>query len=664
MAESPQSWLRAALRFSLSATSHSTVDDAYQNLSANAQVDEDPGRNPRFKKLFDAVLFSRSLILTYNLVLAVILVSVAVVHWGGKAREARRWRIRAIAAGGSHAADVMRSDRDAGAKIQEAERSSSSSSSSTLEGTATPPDFRKDATYEGERQPLLFRQGQKPYHGGYRLVNNARAWLMYQPRAVPFIKKVLPSNGLTLAILLFVGLNVFYTFYNVELSVFMLFVFADRAGLMFVANLPILYLFAAKNQPIKLLTGYSYESLNIFHRRLGEVMCVLALLHSAGMVGVWYTLLRPGGFTFARFIFSKIILLGLGAFFSYELIYFTSLGSFRQRWYELFLVLHVALQAAALVLLWFHHYDARVYVGVALSVFLVDRLVFRLGLKTTSMRASLTIAEDGSTVLLSNNWTVPSTAPWRRLFGQSIKYGWRPTDHVFLTIPSLSHKHIIQAHPFTIASAAPRSSLASSNTSSQPQPHAWLTLLVRAQDGFSRDILNYAKSHTSVVCRLDGPYGSSHALDTLHNSDLSVIVAGGSGIAVAFPIVWELLHPATATEADIEGSSHNDNKRKVCLIWVVHSRSHLSWLPEERYQELADSGADICIPTPTEESGRPDVGALVRQKVEVHSGGHGKLKAGVVVSGPDAMNRDVRNACAQMVADGKDVGVEVEKFGW
>ncbi|KAJ9649583.1 hypothetical protein H2199_000361 [Coniosporium tulheliwenetii] len=664
MAEPPQSWLRAVLRFSLSATSHSTVDDAYHNLSADAQVDEDPGRNPRFKKLFDAVVFSRSFILTYNVVLAVVLLSVAVVHWGGKAREARQRRIRAIAAKRSHAADALRLGPEDGGRIQGTEQSSSSSSSSTLEGTATPPAALKDPAYEGERQPLLFRQGQEPYQGNYRLVNNARAWLICQPRAIPFLNKVLPSNGLTLAILSFVGLNIFYSFYNVELSLFMLFVFADRAGLVFVANLPILYLFAAKNQPIKLLTGYSYESLNIFHRRLGEVMCVLALLHSAGMVGVWYTLLRPGGFTFARFIFSKIILLGLGAFVSYELIYFTSLGSFRQRWYELFLVLHVALQTAALVLLWFHHYDARVYVGVALSIFLVDRLVFRLGLKTTSMRASLTIAEDGSTVLLSNNWAVPTTAPWRRLFGQSIKYGWRPTDHVFLTIPSLSHKHIIQAHPFTIASAAPRSSLTSSNASSQPQPHAWFTLLIRAQDGFSRDILNYARSHTSVMCRLDGPYGSSHALDTLDNSDLSIIVAGGSGIAVAFPIVWELLHPPTTTEADIEGSGRNDNKMKVCLIWVVHSRSHLSWLPEERCQELADSGVDICIPTPTEESGRPDVGALVRHKVDVHSGGNGTSKTRVVASGPDAMNRDVRNACAQMVAEGEDIRVEVEKFGW
>ncbi len=165
------------------------------------------------------------------------------------------------------------------------------------------------------------------------------------------------------------------------------------------------------------------------------------------------------------------------------------------------------------------------------------------------------------------------------------------------------------------------------------------------------------------MCRLDGPYGSSHALETLQSAELVIVVAGGSGIAVAFPLVWALLQALT-TEADVEGTGGGCVKRKLCLIWVVHSRNHLSWLPEERYQELADLGADICFPAPTEESGRPDVGALVRQKVDMYAGEKRGPRTGVVVSGPDAMNRDVRNECAQMAAEGRDIGVEVEKFGW
>ena len=35
-----------------------------------------------------------------------------------------------------------------------------------------------------------------------------------------------------------------------------------------------------------------------------------------------------------------------------------------------------------------------------------------------------------------------------------------------------------------------------------------------------------------------------------------------------------------------------------------------------------------------------------------------------VVSGPDGMVRDVRNAVASLVAEGRNVEVHVEKFGW
>jgi len=36
----------------------------------------------------------------------------------------------------------------------------------------------------------------------------------------------------------------------------------------------------------------------------------------------------------------------------------------------------------------------------------------------------------------------------------------------------------------------------------------------------------------------------------------------------------------------------------------------------------------------------------------------------VVVSGPDGLNRTVRNECARMIRKGIKVEVAVEKFGW
>jgi len=65
------------------------------------------------------------------------------------------------------------------------------------------------------------------------------------------------------------------------------------------------------------------------------------------------------------------------------------------------------------------------------------------------------------------------------------------------------------------------------------------------------------------------------------------------------------------------------------------------------------------ITAPTREAGRPDVKGYVSKWVGRNDSG-----SGVVVSGPDSMIRDVRNVCAGLVGEGKDVRVVVEKFGW
>ena len=82
---------------------------------------------------------------------------------------------------------------------------------------------------------------------------------------------------------------------------------------------------------------------------------------------------------------------------------------------------------------------------------------------------------------------------------------------------------------------------------------------------------------------------------------------------------------------------------------------------------------EIVIPRPTEEVGRPDLRAMILSVVDKYgNGGEGSAgrderkgnKTGVVASGPDGMNRLVRNTCAELVGEGRDVEVVVEKFGW
>lgn len=219
-----------------------------------------------------------------------------------------------------------------------------------------------------------------------------------------------------------------------------------------------------------------------------------------------------------------------------------------------------------------------------------------------------------------------------------------PSQHVFITIPGISRAHRMQSHPMTIASAAP---VWDENGNS----HAWFNVIIRAKGGFSRELLDYARVYDHAQVQFDGPYGSMHALEMLQASDVAVIVAGGSEIAVAYPMLWDLLH------------TNADHLQKICLIWVVQDASHISWIGNERLEELRDLGCDIILPPPSRKHGRPDITALLRDAVD-ESSVQMTDRVGVVVSGPDGMNRDVNNTCSRLVAEGRDVEVAVEKFGW
>lgn len=627
-------WLQGAIRLSLKATTDSDKGPPEQ-------------RDPTLRKLVEGVIFSRRFVPTYHFFILGFICLLSAINWTEKVIRWRRGRARRYQCLGA---------KDVYGTIEPSSRTAGdeqdldgiySSSSSTAKGTASPPSKSLN-----EQTPLLdTAQTLRPLSRQWSVYRTAKSFLMYQPRPIPIVNKILPSNGTSLTLLAFIALNFFYIFFHINLNRFELFVLADRFGMVFVANLPLLYLLAAKNQPLRFLTGRSYESLNIFHRRLGELLCLAAFFHSSGMMVVWYTLIRPNGSGLAHFLLIKMVLLGIGALISYELLYFTSLATFRHRWYELFLGSHIILQVAALGFVFFHHPTSRPYVGIALGIFLFDRLIYRSGIKSTTIEAYTKILEDEDTVRLSSFVFLQPKTRWAAIFGGSIITGWKATDHVFLSVPSLSNKHIIQAHPFTISSSAPR----------HGAEEARLELLIRAQDGFSRDLLNAARLHQHLTIRLDGSYGSSQARTMLEDSDLAIMVAGGSGIAVGFPLIHHLLDISRSTDTEI--ATPYVFRQKVILIWVIHEEAHLSWVGRPALADAENRGAEIIIPQATEEIGRPELPQMICEIVKTFAGEGGK-KTRVVASGPDSMGRSVRNTCACLLREGRDIDVAIEKFGW
>lgn len=635
--------MRASVRQLLARTAEAADEGSGKN-PFDSITDGDPEKNQYLQELIDGIFEGRQISESYNLFVLAAVLLLSVLHFCRTHRDRRKWRER-----------VNRNSAPEGKLVAQPhdDREGESSSSSTLVGGDDIPPDTKQTDLDLEERPLL---SSKRYRKIWRPIWGVKAWLAYQPQPLPIINRQLPANGTTVFVLAWLGLSVFLHLYRLPLESKYFFIFADRCGCMFVVNLPLLYLLSAKTQPLRVLTGRSYEALNIFHRRIGEMMCLVGVMHMVSML-IWRFCFEPdwllGGDTARTYLLHPLILEGFGALVSYELLYFTSLGSFRHRWYEIFLASHVILQTLALVFLWFHFYTSRPYVAISLAIFLIDRLVWRLTLKSFTTTASLSILEDGETLMLSADWDIPSshTSKLRSLFQHNIQRGWSPTDHVFLTIPALGRTHALQSHPFTIASAAPPiPSWDPTSTASSHPPHAWLSLLIRSHGGFTASLLHHALLHPSLPLqiRLDGPYGSPHALSLLRAASTAILIAGGSGIAVIYPLAEALLlHGPTGGQ-------------KVKMLWVIHSEPHRRWMPEQRLAELREMGAEVVVSEPTGVAGRPDVGGFVRGWMEDDADG----EVGVVCSGPDGLNRGVRNVCAREIGMGRRLRVAVEKFGW
>lgn len=151
-------------------------------------------------------------------------------------------------------------------------------------GTSTP--------LNDEREPLIPRsrgsggaKGIKPLS----ILHRIRGVLVYQPSHIKLfgLSYQCPPILTCIVTTCYYALNVFYAFHRIPFHPLKMFVFADRLGLVFVSNLPLLYLMAAKNCPVKLLTGWSYKQLNVLHRAVGRVCITTAIGHFATFIWVW-----------------------------------------------------------------------------------------------------------------------------------------------------------------------------------------------------------------------------------------------------------------------------------------------------------------------------------------------------------------------------------------
>ncbi|USP80904.1 hypothetical protein yc1106_08178 [Curvularia clavata] len=478
---------------------------------------------------------------------------------------------------------------------------------------------------------------------------------------------------------------------------------ATRSGWLALACMPFLFATASKTNWITLLTGVSYERLQVFHRWIAYAFFILALLHTFPFIVYhihWHDMESH---------FSSSLLFywtGIVALIFQAWLTFASHSFFRNRGYEFFKATHfLAVVVFMLTFFWhcdytltsWHYFVATAAVYVPCFVYPWLRTAFEY---KWTQRARLSVEENGFTRI-----TIPAV------------FHWTPGQHCFLRFTGFGVLPALTSHPFTICSSPTKRS---GDTNE-------LVFYIRHQGGFTNKLyqhaLNTPDSDISVI--VDGPYGGVSWL-RLCNADHLLVIAGGSGAGWTLPFIEHFIQSATTSKDEEQGplesvnktASRTSHRNATSLRVVLATRDVKSrlWFEQTVHAMLercptasssvqiqvyltgeAAEQADLPLKTaqqttrsvPSEASneaivdiekedataapsaeyaGRPRLPLIVHEEAEKVASANETLN--VYVCGPKTMQNDVRNAVAaenlKIISGAKTGGVylHTEHFSW
>lgn len=367
---------------------------------------------------------------------------------------------------------------------------------------------------------------------------------------------------------------------------------AYRCGYIGLAQLPLIFLLAGKNNIIGVLTGTSYERLNWLHRWAARILLLTVTLH----LGFWFADWGRYHYITTKLKRSKMARQGLIAWSILLWINMSSLSPIRRWNYEVFVVQHIASYAAFTAMVYIHvdgYLKNWVWVSIALLLF--DRSL-RL-LRFIYINLSVFHSGNGSRGLWSCKATFePVAQGMTRIRIPNPPISWAAGQHAMLSCHTIVP---LQAHPFTIASI--------------PEDRE-MVFLVKTKNGGTKRFFKYAEKqqqlpfsnddhrerHCSVA--IEGPYGK---IRNLRQFDSVVLIAGASGGTFTVPLMRDIV--ASWSESNhCSGSRWYPNQlatvtRHIRFVWVIKSKDQLCWFSDQLnrimhdLQELRNHGNDLEV---------------------------------------------------------------------
>lgn len=506
------------------------------------------------------------------------------------------------------------------------------------------------------------------------------------PTRIPSLFKI-PNFGISFMIVAYAGLLCLLTFLHTNTHDDQRYQSVSvRAAWITVAQIPLAIVLANKRNFVGLITGVTYERLNVLHRWTARGLLLTATLHFGYQSYGWARL----GLMKLEWATDDCPTTGIAAYALLLWMNLTTLAPFRNAWYELFVVQHIITFMGFIIAATYHIPDtalgARTYVFVGVGLYLASRLVqtaFYVCRNLRPGRATLTPLSPKVTKIVVRNPSLKS---------------WTPGSHVLIRFPGVG---FWQSHPATI--------------SSTPDSHNGdLVFYLRAHKGFSRNLHKAASKSgddSSRMSLIDGPYGGAQPdFAAFHTS---VLIASSTGITFTLPILLDIAARA---------SKHRTLPlRRIEFIWTVRDGEWTTWLTPELKSALSalrnegirtdvtihitgtsehdskgdaekaegssgsDSSASASTHSASESDGekkdntrvtvtrhaswRQDTIPVVRSRCDVsgllrslHREAEGEM--GVAVCGSFELSKKVRNSVAAMQGGKKGVFLHVEGFGW
>lgn len=417
----------------------------------------------------------------------------------------------------------------------------------------------------------------------------------------------------------------------------------NRLGVLSFANIPLLILYAGRNNFLLYLTNWSHGTFLLLHRWVAFLCTMEAVLHSA----IYLQIYDVAG-THASQSKMEYWYWGIIATLAMSILIPTSVFPIRAKIYEIFLAWHVVLSVLVIVGCYLHiiwrfenQWGYELWIFVAIAIWSFDRVMRVLKVARNGLKTAIVTVIDDEYIRVNIE-------------------GVSGNGHAYLYFPTLTWR-VWENHPFSVAStvlppvvrpkqetkvgapildvekdgitksvhSAGTSSIDGSSNSEENlvivPTKVGMTFLLRTGSGLTSKI----RSHVSLPVLVEAPYGTH---TDLSEHSLMIGIAGGVGITAVLPYIHS--HPG-----------------RTKLFWGARSsgiiddmKSSLKGVDKEVFvgkrMNVSDVlGRELCDPTE---------------------------RVVVVVCGPPSLSDEVRVAVAQLGAGKGQVSITLvdEAFSW